>query len=227
MSRHATAEVLSAYVDQELEPESARELRRHLEACDDCRARLASVRRVVSGLRRLERVSPPAILARDVERRISLAGEPSGLIERLESRLPGAPLSSPHFFTFALVCALAVLVYLFAHGVDKARRPRTTLIVETSAPAGVLAIEESRRVGERTFDRVAGRWFERDLPADLPVRAIGSASAEGQRILDDLAAPGDEPLELPIRLRWENEVVEVRATPKPARSAETTAAQGS
>lgn len=211
MSRHATAEVLSAYLDDELSREEGRWLDDHLEACESCRAHLASMRRVVSTLRRVERTAPPPVLTQYVQRRIALAGRPASRLERLEERLRAVPQASSIFFTFALVTALAVLVYFFAHSVDRSQRPRTALVVAT-APQPEIAPGEVRPAAGRTFQWNDGVWREVGLDqrvADFHVEADSPAGREILSLFPDLA-------ELPGRvlLRLDDSVVDLRGVGK-------------
>lgn len=212
MSRHATAEVLSAYLDDELSGEQGRRLADHLEECDACRARLDSLDRVVSTLRRVERAAPPPVLEQYVQRRIALAGRPAGRLERLEERLRSVPQSSSVFFTFALVTALAVLLYFFAHGVDRSQRPRTALVVAT-APQAEIPPGERREAAGRTFEWTGEVWLEEGLERRRPDFHVTAGSAAGQEILalhPELAAlPGR------VLLRLGEAVVELRGVPYP------------
>jgi anti-sigma factor RsiW len=215
MSRHATAEVLSAYLDDELGDAASRRLADHLEGCDDCRARLSSLRRVVNGLRRLERTAPPPVLAQEVERRLALSGRPAGRFERLEERLRGLPQSSSVFFTFALVVALAWLLFLFAHGVDRSQRPRTALVLGSppTAPELTGEVRETRQAAGRTFDLVDGVWRQRGLERKLAEFDVDAGSDAGREILavyPDLATLGDR-----ILLQLEGSVVELRGVQPP------------
>lgn len=215
MSRHATAEALSAYLDDELGDGASRRLADHLEDCADCRARLSSLRRVVNGLRRLERTAPPPILAQEVERRVALSGRPAGRLERLEERLRGLPQSSSVFFTFALVVALAWLLFLFAHGVDRSQRPRTALVLGSPPVAPELTgeVRETRQAAGRTFDLIDGVWRQRGLERKVAEFDVEAGSAAGREILavyPDLATLGDR-----ILLQLEGSVVELRGVRSP------------
>lgn len=209
MSRHATAEVLSAYLDDELEEVESREIADHLERCTDCRARFASMRRVVTTLRRMERRAPPPLLAENVERRMSLDGRRASTLERLEDHLRDMPQSSSLFFTFALVAALAVIVYLFAHGVERSQRPRTALVLAPQVEAPTGEVRETREVAGRTFDLIDGVWWERGLEqpvADFHVTTDSPAGREVLALHPELAELGRR-----VVLRIEGSVVELRA----------------
>ncbi len=186
MSQHATAEDLSAYLDDELEAPRLLRLVEHLGECPGCRERLRRTRRVVGSLRQLERAVPPPLMARTVQRRISLAPRPSrGWLDRMEDRLRGTPQGSPLFFTFFLVACLAALVYFFASEVERAQQPRTALIVgklpQPSPPTGEIA--EVRQLGEQTYELIDGLWRQQGIEqrgADLRIEA---SSEEGRAVL--------------------------------------------
>jgi hypothetical protein len=218
MSRHATAEVLSAYVDDELEPPVRLRLVEHLEECDECSQRLESMRRTVVTLRRLERAAPPPLLASAVRRQVALGPERRrGWVERWERRLPATPQGSPLFFSFALILCLGLVVYLFAHGVERSRQPRTALIVGKlpQAPVPTGEVVETRTLGAGnkalTYELVDGLWRLQGLQrrgADLRVAAD---SAEGRELLR--LHPGVETLGERVLLRLDELVVELYGLP--------------
>ncbi len=210
MNQHATAEDLSAYIDDELEAPVMLRLVEHLEECPSCQERLRRTRKVVTSLRHLERAVPPPLLARAVQRRVALAPRPSrGLVERLEDRLRGTSQGSPLFFTFFLVACLAVLVYFFVAEVERSRQPRTALFVgklpQVSAPTG--EIEAVRQLGQEGYELVDGLWRQQGIEqrgADLRVDA---SSVDGRALLrlhPQLPTLGDR-----VLLRVDQMVVEL------------------
>lgn len=184
MSAHVTTENLSAYLDRELPDRRVREVERHLEGCSSCRANLDSLSRVVHRLQAIERVAPPPLLAGDVARRVALDRQPKSLMERLESRLTSRPLQSQIFNTFALVMALAAIVYIFAFSAD--------LIERKSVPVRVVSPEASKEflrqheisIGMRSeqdgrvFHREGDLWREEGASGD-PETEIAASSTEG------------------------------------------------
>jgi hypothetical protein len=180
MSGHATAEVLSAYIDQELSRPQLRLVETHIEACEECRERLRGLRRVVGQLHRLETVAPPPVLAQQVQRRIALdGGRPKGLVERLERRLGGLPLEPSVAVTFALVFSFAVILYLFGWWVGD-RGGTTVLVPPISAEANGSLVE----VDGRLFELEGDLWVERGLDPQAPVRTVTVAEAEGLALLE-------------------------------------------
>jgi anti-sigma factor RsiW len=74
MSRHISSEGLSAYLDGETAPAETQTVESHLAACEPCRVRLESARRLVGGLRRLAPAeAPPPELAARIRRQIAAA----------------------------------------------------------------------------------------------------------------------------------------------------------
>lgn len=216
MSRHATAEVLSAFLDEELETAAVERLEKHLASCQRCRRELSSLRRVVTSVRRLERMAPPPVLAQDVQRHIALSGPPSSPLEWMEQRLGRIHSGSSIFFTFALVTALAVLMYFFAEGVERAGQPRTTLVLPQSpaqsAPAGQEG--EIRESAGRSFVLVDGVWRERGVEQRFPDFHVRAESDVGREILrrhPELGSLGDR-----ILLRLEEGIVELRGARRTA-----------
>lgn len=135
MTAHASAEILSAYLDRELPAPKVDRLEEHLEDCPRCRAHLDSLTRVVGHLQRLERTAPPPILADRVARRVNLerarvVGR-GGMVERIESKLGRVPVQSSILSTFSLVFALAAILYLFALAVEQIELKRIPVLVAT------------------------------------------------------------------------------------------------
>lgn len=210
MSRHATAEVLSAFLDEELDRPEEQRLEDHLATCQRCRHDLGSLRRVVTSVRRLERMAPPPVLAQNVQRHIALSGSPASPLEWMEQRLGRIHSSSSIFFTFALVTTLAVLLYFFAEGVERAGQPRTALVLPPppalSAPVGEQG--EIRVVDGRSFVLMDGLWRQQDLGqrfADFHVEADSAVGREILRRHPELGSLGNR-----ILLRFEEGVVELR-----------------
>jgi anti-sigma factor RsiW len=199
MIAHADAEILSAYLDGELAASERRETEMHLAGCPACRARFESLGRAVASLRRLERAAPPAVLAQHVQRRIALAGSRAGVVDRLEERLRGLGSASPLLTSFAVILALASIVYLFAHGVDRHQRHSVPIVVPNPEAArqldeAIARIEPAtKRAGGRLFIRTGDRWLERGLER---------AEAAGTLAPAVTAAESPAGRELLTRLPW-------------------------
>lgn len=155
---HLDDDLLSAYLDGELPERQAETVESHLTDCPGCRARLDGLRRVVHALGRLERAAPPQVLAQRVERRIALAEGQSGLFERLESNLRGLSLESPMVVTFAVVLALATMVYLVSHGVARQQGDAAAPTAQPAEPVrGSIAVTQ---VDGHSLVRRGNAWVE-------------------------------------------------------------------
>lgn len=218
MTAHVSAERLSLYLDAALEPAVRRRVERHLEGCPDCRHRLAGLERVVAGLARLPAGAPPADLAAQVGRAIELDRERGSWLD-LRLPRPLAGMASLHLF--ALVLALAAIVYMFALGVERGRQ-RPTRIVLPGATAG-LAVPEGAPAGDAEplplrsdrlrllgglFQQVEGVWVEVGLGGRAPDERIVL-----RRPLGPDAVPELESLPSPLRFVVDGRVVEVEIGP--------------
>lgn len=199
---HLDSELLSAYLDEEVESKERPEIEDHLQSCLDCRRHLEGLRRVTDSLHRLERASPPPILDAAIQRHIVLERR-SGLsgLWQANDRLRGA-LSSHVATMFALVFALAVILYLFSSAVERRSQQEPILVpVLETAPAPVGATDLSKEspagealsdtvsVGSRTFDRRANGWWQRGLSHSVgdgsDPRTIAGDSAEARALFAD------------------------------------------
>jgi anti-sigma factor RsiW len=212
MTHHSSVEQLSIYLDDRLGEPERRRLERHLAACDDCRRRLAGMRRVVQGLERLERTAPPPQLAHQVEQRIGLEAGRQRLLERVERRL-NLMMAQPSILpTFALVIALAVIVYLFAYGLERHQQRGVPVILEP--PAGNMGQElaESREVEGRVFEPRDGGWREQGSAGATPTLVLDLTTPDGRpKWIERYPELGGLSRELDGRvvLRLEEEWVEV------------------
>ena len=156
MSSHLAIELLSSYLDEEVTTRQLRLVEDHLDDCAECRSTLEGLRSVAQSVRRLESVAPPSTLGVATERRLRIAAleEARGLdIERSLGRWLKQPVLAP---VFAIVLALAAILYLFAYGV--ARRGESPRSVPSDWTYG-------------SFDQVA---FE-----SMNAWSAGSSSASG------------------------------------------------
>jgi hypothetical protein len=216
MSRHATAEDLSAYLDQELPRPQLRLVETHLEECEECRTRFEGLRRVVGKLHRLESMAPPPVLAQQVQRRIALdGGRQAAFLERLERRLGGLPMEPSVGVTFALVFAFAIILYLFGWWVD-VRQGGTTILAPPAEVQGEMPLEE---VDGRLFELEGDLWIERGLDPAAPVTRLTLEDPEALAVLESYprlsaristwVAAGRS-----VRLISEDGVVEIGQPPK-------------
>lgn len=218
MTAHVSTELLSAYLDQELAVEKARQLEAHLESCSDCHSRLQGMRRVVSNLRHLDRMAPSSTLDQLVMRRIALADEPKGWLDRLESSLPSYQRQSSMLALFSVVIALALIVFLFLYALQIRQNGSIEVRFDdpawesgTQPQAGSQTEGSQLTAGGLSFELHDGRWIEKGLDPSIEARKVGRGSEDAA----DLAArhPEIEPLvdiEEPIVFEVDGEVIELR-----------------
>ena len=207
MSAHLAHDVLSAYLDEELVHRDSRRVETHISECQQCRQRLDGLRRVVAKLHRVEATAVPDFFSDQLQHRISLAARPTGLADRLDSRLQRLLLPKSTIpLLFALVMVLVMTVYSFFWAVHRYQRNRASVVVAPeSIDGGLLARQE---LGGRVFVLENGKWREAALGQDQVGRPIESSSLEGQRLLTaepDLAVLLDSGEG--VLFRWEGDVV--------------------
>jgi Putative zinc-finger len=195
MNRHLSTEQLSSYLDGEIGSSKAERIEEHLDSCPACRAQLEGLERLVSGLRRAERPSPPPALAAEVRRRIAAAPEVHGLRRRLQLLL--SPLSDislrPAFRTSAAM-GLAILfsVFLLSNGLERAHHNARSLALEDPPP--VVTVQTyfgqprvvpptTSEVAGREFIWSGGRWIQRGLEGKKPEAHVAAESPEGRAML--------------------------------------------
>ena len=144
--------------------------------------------------------------------RISLEDRPASLLDRFENRLkrlyvPRATIP----LIFALVMALALIVYLFSWGAYRSQQPVEPVVI---AP-GALGAAATSSMGERSFILEGRRWRQQSLEGSEG-RPVATSSEEGRRIveaepqLEALLANGSS-----VLLFWQGEAVELRGTDPP------------
>jgi hypothetical protein len=178
---HDDLDLLSSYLDGELNEPERRAVEDHVAVCPGCRAELDGLRRVVSRLRSLEREAPPPVLAERVARRVAVARRSKGLIARVERALRRVPVESSTLLTFGVVVALAAIAALFVAGLDETERVRRRGAESVVERDGDLQVMRAV-LGERVFDRDGSLWRERG--AGEPARTVDAASSEGKALLD-------------------------------------------
>lgn len=188
MMVHGNVELLSSFVDGELEAPARRAVESHLADCRPCRERLGSLRRLVAELRSLEAAPPPAGLEGRVRRAILFEqGRAGGLRRSAESlrRWIDQPLLLP---LFGVVTALAVLLYLLTAWTGPGALEGTRLVV---APAAVeLAEGAERQIAGRDFVRREGRWVERGVDPAAVVRRVDLRGEPGPEAAEALRPLG-------------------------------------
>lgn len=215
MNRHISTEHLSAYLDSELGLAEMRQLEAHCAACPECEVRLASMRRVIAGLGRIERAAPPLALRQQIRRQV-IAEPPAQGIRRM--------LNSVRFLLFPLgpglrtaaAMGLALVVGLFAlnhlSGVPPVGEPRVAQeVVTVKAGAPLAILMTTSEVADREFIWTDAGWVQRGLEWETPVARVDAGSPQGQALLTRysdlkfLLADGS-----PVVLRYNLETVEIR-----------------
>lgn len=221
MSGHASAELLSAYLDDGLEPRRAERLEVHLEECDRCRTELEGLRRVVLHLQAVEREAPPPALGYAVRRRVASEHVSGSLSERLQMRrAPVRPQVGLLAFLGPLL-GLTVILLLFLQQVQRRQAAGPTLIIHQPAaleepvePVGASAAEStSRRIGARQFHVRNGIWIEQGAERTTVSRVIDMSAAEpgaGTADLKSLAILGER-----VVVWLDGEAVELRFASEP------------
>jgi len=187
MNRHLSTEQLSALLDSELGFAEMRQLEFHCAACEECASRLASMRRVVSGLGRIGRVAPPPALRQQIRRAAAAQTPPQGVRRALDSfRLLLFPLR-PALHT-AAVMGLALVVGLFALNHQSTNAMASS---RTGQETVTITFEPGARFDTPTTSEVAGRkfiltdngWIQKGLEWQTPVTRVDAGSPQGRALL--------------------------------------------
>lgn len=227
MNRHVTTEQLSAYLDKELGFVEMRQLDAHFEACPTCGARLASMRRTLQGLARVERLAPPPIVARQIRSRIAAeSAVPPSPVRRLLRLMFSLPHQPALRTSLAMGLTLVVSLFLVTHNVERESRnlmppvsPEPQAVVETylgDPPLG-LPPTTSEIAGLEFVLRDEG-WVQRGLEGERPEAMVDIGSPEGRALLTQytdlelLVADG-----YTVVMRYNLETVELRAAGRPDR----------
>jgi putative zinc finger protein len=226
MNCHSASKMLSPYLDHEIGPAAARALEAHLAACTVCSARLASLRRLVHGLGRLERPVPPPLLAHQVRRQVAAARESRGPLRRAWSLLIALPLQPALRTPLAMALALGVSL-LLVEGVEREQRhlltapeppPRFQVTVEGLVGDPPVNLPQTMsEVAGRVFVLTDGVWVQRGLEGREPETRVDAGSPEGQALLHrfdglgDLLADGS-----PVVFRHNFETLELARRPVPS-----------
>lgn len=220
MNRHATTEQLSAYLDRELGAVELRQLEAHYASCEECRAHLASMQRVVRSLDNIGRATPPPALRQQIRRQVitQATAPPHGLRAAFE-RFRMYMLTMQPTLRTASAMGLALVVGLFA--VNHINDPRPVEAQEPQENVTVGAYDDTP-ISPITTSEVAGRefiwtdsgWIQRGLEGKAPEAQVEAGSPQGKALLSrysDLAlllADGS-----PVFLRYNLGTVEIRKNP--------------
>jgi hypothetical protein len=222
MNLHASTEQLSAYLDSELGFAAARQLESHCSGCAECKGRLESMRRVVSGLGRAGRAVPPPSLRQQIRRQVVTEPPVYGVRKVLGTlRFLLFPLQPGLRTAAAMGLALVVGLFTFAH--EEGSFPGAVERAAGQPGQEEVTVEDGAQPGLPTTCQVAGRtfywtvdgWVQKGLVGQEPVARVDTGSPQGRALLtklsnlDALLADGT-----PVLLRYNLETVEIRnATP--------------
>jgi hypothetical protein len=199
MVRHLSSEQLSAYLDGEVAFHESREIEGHLAACAECNSRFESMQRTVSGVWRLDRVTPPPGLSTRVRAEVAAVRQPEPAFARgVVSYIFGLP-NRPAFRTTAAVALPLVLsLFLFTNGMEEkaglepALMPRPELVeVVTVVPSAdlplAIPLTTSKVAGREFVWRELGSgevWVQRGLEGEVPEFRVSAQSPEGRELLE-------------------------------------------
>ncbi|MEM7350985.1 MAG: zf-HC2 domain-containing protein [Acidobacteriota bacterium] len=216
MSSHASADLLSAYIDRQLVADEARQLEEHLENCQQCNVRLEGLRRVVDSLQGVHQLAPPVGLEQTVARRIALADERTSLLDHFEQGMSLLNRQNPILALFGVVIALMVFIYLFSYSLHLREESSPTIPV-TFGPApppsgaatdGIAVGSQVTVAGRQLLWAEEGLWVEAGVDAGDAARSLTLDSDDGRAFFDnhpelsDLAELGRS-----VVLRVEGEVL--------------------
>jgi anti-sigma factor RsiW len=147
--RHASLEVLSSYLDEELTGDRRQRIDRHLRQCEECRHRLEGLHGVVRQLEGLARISPAPHLEQRVLRDAAASARRESLLDRLERAASRVHIERWVWLpTFGIVIALGSIIYLLSWGIERQTRGLPVILDAGSPPAewsaeADLAVSES------------------------------------------------------------------------------------
>jgi hypothetical protein len=211
MNRHLSTEQLSAYLDSELGFAEMRQLESHCSACEECTARLASMRRVVSGLGRVERIAPPAALRQQIRREAATQPPPQGVRRALDTfRLLLFPVRPALHTAAAMGLALVVGLFTVSHQGPSAMAASRPDHEDVTVKPGAEFVPTTSEVAGRTFTWTDNGWIQKGLEGQTPVARVDAGSPQGRALLTKLSG-----LQLlladgtPVVVRYNLETVEI------------------
>jgi hypothetical protein len=185
---HLSTEQLSSFMDDEAGHAETREVEAHLASCPACRARLSSMRRLVTEIRRLERPVPPPDLGYQVRAQIAAQGEVRTLRTRAHDFFRSLVLR-PSFSAAALGLAVAMAVGVRFLAVPPVpppdgTRPQIVTVKTTFGEPPLGLPETTSEVAGREFVFSGDRWVQKGLEWKTPETRVMVASPEGQDMIN-------------------------------------------
>jgi hypothetical protein len=215
MIRHVLTEDLSAYLDSELGFAKVRQLEAHCATCAECGARLASLRRVVHGLGRIERAVPPAALRQQIRRQVQATTSPGGIPAVFDwLRFLLFPVRPSVRASATLGLAVVAGLFAMSHILADPQPVQAHENVEIFMGVPSSPLETTSEVADREFILTDTGWVQRGLEWKTPEARVDARSPEGRALLtrysdlDLLLRDGSS-----VVLRYKLETVELRRTP--------------
>ncbi|HEX6899601.1 MAG TPA: zf-HC2 domain-containing protein [Thermoanaerobaculia bacterium] len=214
MNRHATTEQLSAYLDRELGAVELRQLEAHYASCEECSARLASMRRVVRGLDSIGRAVPPPALRQQIRRQVMTQAmmPPTGLRAVFERFCLHLLPPQPSVRTAAVMgLALVVGLFVYNHIPTGPVEPQEDVIAGAYDDTPISSPITTSKVAGREFIWTDSGWIQRGLEGKAPEVHVEAGSPQGKALLNKysglewLLADGS-----PVLLRYNLGTVEIR-----------------
>ncbi|KKM11948.1 hypothetical protein SY88_06030 [Clostridiales bacterium PH28_bin88] len=173
--------LMSPYIDQALEEEEKKLVKRHLAECAGCRRALVALEEVVYALRSLDEIEPPAEFRAQLRQRLE-AVKPT-VMGRSRFRRLAATSWLPLGAAAAVVILMALSLNLLPHNGMKSDAP-VTVRESASAPKAPLATGSESTRGQDVKEK-----------DEMTIKS-GAGLLEGQPLAPgvvDMAGMGDEP----------------------------------
>ncbi|MCK6473063.1 MAG: hypothetical protein L6R28_15070 [Planctomycetes bacterium] len=183
-------EILTAYLDGELEPQERREVEARLDAQPELREQLEALRTASKAVQGLPRKKAPASILAAVHGEIARSAEGSGQVIRAGEQFMPAARPSPwrtRLISVAALLAVGVMIFVavkasLLHGAKEMSAQATE-----PAPAAVTQSPKAEEERARNMEgKAAG------MKADLP-QAVEEADSLDRNVLADSAVPAAEP----------------------------------
>lgn len=176
---HPSVELLSTYLDAGLAEGERRQLESHLEKCSKCNQRLQGMRRVMQRLETLDEQAPPPQLGFQLRRLAAQQASRSTLVDRLEKGARRFTVQATVAPVFAVVLALALIIYMLSWGIHRQEHGNVPVILEPEP----MAVTEGASVADEKAVRseVGDRASALSAPAAEDVPGKRDRQAEQRR----------------------------------------------
>lgn len=147
---HLSVEMLSTYLDERLVEAERRRLESHLEECSECHQRLQGMRRVMQRLETLDKQAPPPHLGFQLRRLAARQATTSTLVEKLEKGARRFTVQATVAPVFAVVLALALIIYMLSWGIHRQEHGNVPVILETEPMSAVEKAPAAEEMAARS-----------------------------------------------------------------------------